>query len=296
MREDLIIVLLLVIGFGLLFYYQTWTLYVFIAIISITIFYLFFIKKYDEFERGIVFRMGKFNRVAGPGWSIVLPFFEKEFSKVDARTRMIEINVDEAYTLDDLRLNINGMFYYRIVDAEKAILKIDNYTKGIESLIISQIRNVIGKLNMREVFSNLSRLNDILIESIKNDVLKWGIDVNMIQLREVIPPMEIAVAMQSKEIASNDLQATRFSAEAKKLVIKAIGEGAKHLDDRAMMYLYIEALKSMGEGPGSKVIFPAEFMRIVGNVGAGLSAKGSLKDADVPALIQQVKNALTESQ
>ncbi|MDD4353443.1 MAG: SPFH domain-containing protein [Candidatus Nanoarchaeia archaeon] len=295
MREDIFIALLIIVGFALLFYFQTWTFYVFILIVAFTVFYLFFIKKYDEFERGIIFRMGKFNRVAGPGWSVVLPFFEKEFSRIDARTRMIELNVDEAYTLDDLRLNINGMFYYRIIDAEKAILKIDNYTKGIENLIISQTRNVIGKLNMREVFSNLSRLNDILIEAIKNDVLKWGIDVNMIQLKEVIPPMEIAVAMQSKEIASNDLQAERFRAEAKKLVMKAIGEGAKHLDDRAMMYLYLEALKAMGEGPGSKIIFPAEFMKILGNVGAGLS-KGSLKDEDIPALIQQVKNALTGSQ
>lgn len=295
MREDIFIALLIIIGFALLFYFQTWTFYVFLLIVAFTIFYLFFIKKYDEFERGIIFRMGKFNRVAGPGWSVVLPFFEKEFSKIDARTRMIELNVDEAYTLDDLRLNINGMFYYRIVDAEKAILKIDNYTKGIENLIISQTRNVIGKLNMREVFSNLSSLNDILIDAIKNDVLKWGIDVNMIQLKEVIPPMEIAVAMQKKEIASNDLQATRFSAEAKKLVMKAIGEGAKHLDDKAMMYLYIEALKDMGSGPGSKIIFPAEFMKIIGGVGANL-AKTSLAGQDVPSLIQQVKNALTGTQ
>ncbi|MFA5303135.1 MAG: SPFH domain-containing protein [Candidatus Nanoarchaeia archaeon] len=295
MREDLFIALLIIVGFALLFYFQTWTFYLFIFIVVFMIFYIFFIKKYDEFERGIIFRMGKFSRVAGPGWSVVIPFFEKEFSRIDARTRMIELNIDEAYTLDDLRLNINGMFYYRIVDAEKAILKIDNYTKGIQNLIISQTRNVIGKLNMREVFSNLSSLNDILIDAIKNDVLKWGIDVNMIQLKEVIPPMEIAIAMQSKEIASNDLQATRFKAEAKKLVMKALGEGAKNFDDKAMMYLYIEALKSMGEGPGSKIIFPAEFMKIVGTVGAGLS-KGSLKDADVPSLIAQVKNALTGTQ
>jgi regulator of protease activity HflC (stomatin/prohibitin superfamily) len=295
MREDLFIALLIIIGFALLFYFQTWTFYLFILIVAFAVFYLFFIKKYDEFERGIIFRMGKFNRVAGPGWSVVLPFFEKEFSRIDARTRMIELTIDEAYTLDDLRLNINGMFYYRIVDAEKAILKIDNYTKGVQNLIISQTRNVIGKLNMREVFSNLSRLNDILIDAIKNDVLKWGIDVNMIQLKEVIPPMEIAIAMQKKEIASDDLQATRFSAEAKKLVMKAIGDGAKNLDDKAMMYLYIEALKTMGSGAGSKILFPAEFMKIIGGVGANL-AKTSLAGQDVPALIQQVKNALVGTQ
>ncbi|MDD2679142.1 MAG: SPFH domain-containing protein [Candidatus Nanoarchaeia archaeon] len=294
MREDIFIALIIILGFALLFYYQTWTLYLFILIIGFSVFYIFFIKKYDEFERGIIFRMGKFSRVAGPGWSIVLPFFEKEFSKIDARTRMIELSVNEAYTLDDLRLDINGLFYYRIVDAEKAILKIDNYTKGVQALIMSQVRNVIGRLNMREVFSNLSRLNDILIDRIRIDVLRWGIDVNMVQLREVIPPMEIALAMQKKEIASNDLQAERFRAEAKQLVMKAIGQGAKHFDDKAMMYLYLEALKSMGEGQGSKIIFPAEFTKILGGVGEGLT-KGSLKGADIPALIEQVKGALKGS-
>jgi regulator of protease activity HflC (stomatin/prohibitin superfamily) len=291
MSTDIFVALFVIAGFALLFYYQTWTVYVFSAIILFAIFYIFFIKKYDEFERGIIFRMGKFNRVAGPGWSIVVPFFEKEYSRIDARTKMIDMSVGEAYTLDDLRLDIHGLFYYRIIDAEKAILKIENYTKGVQNLIISQVRNVIGRMNMREIFSNLSRLNDLLAESIKNDVLRWGIDVSMVQLKEVIPPMEIAQAMEKKEIAANDLQAARFSAEAKKVVMKALGEGAKHLDDRAMMYLYIEALKTMGEGEGSKILFPAEFMSIIGNVGASLS-KGALKGEDIPSLIQQIKNSL----
>ncbi len=291
MSTDIFVALFVIAGFALLFYYQTWTVYVFCAIILFAIFYIFFIKKYDEFERGIIFRMGKFSRVAGPGWSVVAPFFEKEYSRIDARTKMIDMSVGEAYTLDDLRLDIHGLFYYRIIDPEKAILKIENYTKGVQNLIISQVRNVIGRMNMREIFSNLSRLNDLLAESIKNDVLRWGIDVSMVQLKEVIPPMEIAEAMEKKEIAANDLQATRFSAEAKKVVMKALGEGAKHLDDRAMMYLYIEALKTMGEGEGSKILFPAEFMNILGNVGASLS-KGALKGEDIPALIAQVKNSL----
>jgi len=291
MGADIFVALFVIAGFALLFYYQTWTIYLFCAIILFAIFYIFFIKKYDEFERGIIFRMGKFNRVAGPGWSIVVPFFEKEYSRIDARTKMIDMSIGEAYTLDDLRLDINGLFYYRIIDPEKAILKIENYTKGVQNLIISQVRNVIGRMNMREIFSNLSRLNDLLAESIKKDVLRWGIDVNMVQLKEVIPPMEIALAMEKKEIAANDLQAARFSAEAKKVVMKALGDGAKNLDEKAMMYLYIEALKEMGSGEGSKILFPAEFTNILGNVGASLS-KGALKGEDIPALINQIKNSL----
>jgi hypothetical protein len=77
--------------------------------------------------------------------------------------------------------------------------------------------------------------------------------------------------------------------------MKAIGQGAKELDDRAMMYLYLEALKAMGEGQGSKILFPAEFTKILGGVGANL-AKTSLAGQDVNALINQVKDAFTKTQ
>lgn len=294
MKGELLIVILLVIGSIWVFYSYTWTLYLFIAISILTIIYLFFIKKYDEFERGIIFRTGKFNRIAGPGWSFVVPFFEKEFTRIDARTHMINILLDDAYTNDDLRLEIDGLFYYRIIDPEKAVLKIDNYEKGLKNIIFSETRNTIGSMNMRELFANIDKLNDLLSDRIRHDTWKWGIDVPMIQLKKVMPSIEIAEAMESKEIAEQQLQAQRFKAEAQKVAISAIGKAAKNLDDKAIMYLYIQALKEMGKGEGSKILFPARFLKIVDGLGSGLS-KSSLKGLDTASLIGQIKNKILES-
>ena len=197
MKIEYFIILFIIVATGLLFYNYPWTFYLFIFAIILGITYIFFIKKYDEFERGIIFRMGKFNRIVGPGWVFVIPFFEKEFKRIDARTQVIDLIIDEAYTLDDLRLEIEGMFYYRITDPEKAILKIEDYEKGINNMITAETRNTIGSLNMRDVFANISKLNEILVDRIRHNSWKWGIDVNMVQLKSVTPPIEIAEAMES---------------------------------------------------------------------------------------------------
>ncbi|MBN1923993.1 MAG: hypothetical protein JW791_04520 [Nanoarchaeota archaeon] len=295
MKGEVLIILLLLIGLAWVFYNYTWTFYLFTAMIIVLIIYIFFVKKYDEFERGIIFRMGKFNRVAGPGWVIVIPFFEKEYKRIDARTQMIDLVINESFTADDLRLEVEGLFYYRIIDPEKALLKIENYEKGIKNLITSETRNTIGSLNMREVFANINKLNSILTDRIRHNSWKWGIDFSMVQLKSVTPPIEIAEAIESKEVAAQELQAQRFKAEAQKVTISALGKASENLTDQAMMYLYIQALKELGRGEGSKILFPAEFMKIVDGIGSSLK-KDSLKGLDTNALIQQVKDKILESQ
>ena len=239
------------------------------------LFFQFFVKKYNAYERGIIFRMGKFNRIVGPGWAIVIPFFEKEYSRIDVRTKMLPLFIPTAFTKDDLRLKINGTVYYRIVNPAKATLAISNYLNGLQDLIVSEVRNVIGSMSMRELFANLAKLNDMLRDAIRHSTWQWGIDVPMVQIKSVMPPEEIAQALQSPFIASQELQAQRFRAEARKVVIQAIGDAAKNLDDKAIMYLYLKALEELSKGSATKIVFPMQFMSILqgmeGNVGKALA-------------------------
>ncbi|MCW1296395.1 MAG: SPFH domain-containing protein [Candidatus Parvarchaeota archaeon] len=258
----------------------------------IYILFALFVKKYDEYERGIIFRIGKFNRVAGPGWSIVIPFIEKEFTRVDVRTRMMNLFVPMAFTKDDLRLKIDGIVYYRIVDANKAVLQIENYLVGLGNMIQSETRNAIASMNMREVFANMDKLNDILADRIRHTSWKWGIDVPMVQIRGIAPPEEIAIAMQQKEIAANMLQAQKFNAEARKVVIEAIGEAAKKLDDMAIMYLYIKALEEISKGSATKIIFPMQFIDILKGMEGDVSK--ALAGLNLSAAVNAVAGKITE--
>ncbi len=253
----------------------------------------FLVKKYNDNERAIIFRFGRFHRIAGPGWAIVLPLIEKEFAKVDIRTKMIPLNVPVAFTKDDLRLKLDGVIYYRIANPDKAILKIDNYLKGLKNLISSQTRNLLASMSMREVFGNLNKLNDMLAKSIRHETWKWGIDVPMVQLRGVSPPEDIALAMQEKEIAAQSMQAKKFTAEAKRVVMEAIGKGAESMDEKAIMFLYLKALEKMSEGEGTRVVFPAQFMDVMQGgfgLGTGLDASGMDMNQAINAVSQQIKS------
>jgi regulator of protease activity HflC (stomatin/prohibitin superfamily) len=290
----------IIIGVGLIlafiFAYSSSSLfrfgtYVALLLIFIGLFFKFFVKKYDQYERAIIFRMGKFNRIAGPGWTIVIPFFEKEFARVDVRTKMMDIFLPTVFTNDDLRLKLDGVVYYKIVDPNKAVLKIDNYMNGLRNLISSQIRNLISSMSMREVFGKLPKLNDMLADSIRHATWSWGIDVPMVQLRSVTPPEEIAVAMQQKEIASQFMQAEKFRAEARKIAVEALGEAAKKLDDRALTYLYIKALEDISKSSGTKLVFPAEFMSVMKRgfgLGTGISAAGIDENQAVEAIKKKI--------
>jgi len=294
---EIVIITAIIVGFLLaylnfpMFRFGT---YIVTILVVIGLFFKLFVKKYNQYERAIIFRMGKFNRIAGPGWVIVIPFFEKEFARVDTRTKMIDVFIPMVFTKDDLRLKLDGIVYYKIVDPNKAILKIDNYMTGLKNLITSQMRNLISSMTMRDVFGKLSELNDMLADSIRHATWKWGIDVPMVQLKGVTPPEEIAVAMQQKEIASQFMQAQRFRAEARKVAIEALGDAAKKLDDRALSYLYIKALEEISKGSGTKLVFPAQFMDVMKKgfgMGTGFGAAG----INVDEAVKAIKNKITSS-
>ncbi len=275
-------------------------LLIFIIIIAV-IFFIAFVKKYSQFERGIIFRLGKFNRVAGPGWAIVMPFFEQEYKKVDVRVKMLDISSQDIFTNDDLKLSLDGTIYYQIIDPEKATLQIDNYGQGLSNLVQSAIRNAIASLSMRQVFSNLDKLNDILEDAIRHMTWKWGIDVPSVQIRSVSPSNEVIQAMQQPEIAANLLQAQRFKAEAQKIVIEAIGEGGKSLDDKSIMYLYLQALKQLGESSSSKIILPMQFMQNSGSMLGGIAGLSTAALAslggqeNVQNFVDNIKEKISQS-
>ena len=296
------IILLAVLFFFSLFIPNMFFLFITIFIIILAVvFFITFVKKYSQFERGIIFRLGKFSRIAGPGWAIVVPFFEEEYKKVDVRVKMMDISSQEIFTADDLKLSLDGTIYYQIVDPEKATLQIDNYGQGLSNLVQSAVRNSIASLSMRQVFGSLDKLNDILADAIRHMTWKWGIDVPSVQIRTVSPSNEVIQAMQQPEIAANMLQAQRFKAEAQKIVIEAIGEGGKSLDDKSIMYLYLQALKQMGESSSSKIVLPMQFMQNAGGMFGGLAGLSATALAslggqeNVQNVIDKIKEKMSQA-
>ncbi len=283
---------LLILGY-MMFDVVRWITWGLLILAGIALFFILFVRKYDETERAIIYRMGRFNRIAGPGWSIVIPFFEKEFQKIDVRTKILPININKAFTAEDLQINLNGSVYYKIRDPEKAILKIENYLKGLKDLIVSETRNIIASMSLRQLFANLDQLNDILADQIRHATWNWGIDVPMVQIQYIEPAPEIVKAMQQKTISSQQLQAAKFRAEAKKILLEAIGDAAKKLDDRAIMYLYLKALEEIGKSSSTKLVIPSGLDNL--SKGLGFGAGMSIGGMDTKEIINAIKDRILSS-
>ncbi len=290
--------LIAVVIIGLYYLFQffpvfRYILYGILGLFGFLIFFRYFIRKYDEYERGIIFRMGRYSRVAGPGWSVVLPFIEKEFAKIDVRVKMMALNVPSAFTNDDLEIGLSGFVYYKVEDPTKAMLQIENYQLGIINMVNSEVRNIIGTLKMRELFANLEKLNDLLTDVIRHETWKWGVNISMVQIQGVRPSQEIVNAMKEKTIAKEMMQAQVFNAEAKKVLIEAIGKAGESLNQNAIAYIYIKALEQIGQGQATKILFPAEFFNVIENVGKSIG--GNIGGVNINEAINAVKNKILES-
>lgn len=298
MARELVVLVVLILA--AIFLYQTFAVFRYltyfgVALVAAATFYILFIKRYDEYERGIIFRLGKFNRVAGPGWSVVIPFFEKEFAKLDVRTHMVKLSVPMAFTKDDLKLAIDGIIYYNIANPDKAVLQIANYQTALDNLLVSETRNVIGNMDMRELFANLGKLNSLVLDAIRHQSWKWGLSVSSVQIQSVMPPDEIAIAMQQKEIESQQLQAQRFRAEAQKVMIEALGEAGSKLDEKAIMYFYLKTLEELGKSQSTKIVLPMQFFDMFKGVEKNIPqslAKAGIANIGSGDIISKIKDSI----
>lgn len=246
------------------------------------------VKKYKEYERGIILFLGKFSRVVGPGWVFLIPFLEREYKRVDIRTKMIQFDIPIAFTKDKAILKIKGVLYYRIRDPKKAVLDVENYANALRDLIVSETRDTVAALSLDEVLSNIYKLNEFLYDRVRHLAWKWGIYVENVQLTSVAPSQKLAEALQSVKIAEQELLAQNFLANARKIVMEAIGDAAKKLDDKALLYLYIQALKELGQSKSVKILFPMRFLDVLSST----DIEKNLKAINTWEAIQAIKKVL----
>lgn len=232
-----------------------------------------YIVEFKEYERAVVFRFGRFNRVAGPGWVLILPVIET-YTKYDLRTLTCDIPPQEVITKDGVDLRINAIIYLRVIDPKKAELFIEeDYRYAVEEYVKGRIRNIIGKMNLEEVYAKINEINDMLKEQARQISQNWGVEVEDLELQEVSPPADVATAMKAQEIAGMEKEAARERAEAIKIRINAIQEAAGQLNDKALAYLYIKSLEEIAKGPANKIIFPLEFTKLAARLAGGEDKK-----------------------
>ena len=141
-----------------------------IIILVIVLLLLSSIKQIDEYERGIKFTTGKFSKIMNPGWNIVLPFIQS-YKKIDIRTKAVDVPEQDAITKDNVSVRINAVIYYKIFDASKAILEVENFFYAVSQLAQTTMRNAVGEVSLDELLSEREMISDKICQIIIEPVI-----------------------------------------------------------------------------------------------------------------------------
>ena len=192
------------------------------------------IVQVNEYERGIKFSFGKFNKTMNPGWNFVIPIFQS-YKKVDIRTKAVDVPEQDAITKDNVSVRINAVIYYKIFDASKAILEVENFQYAVSQLAQTTMRNVVGSVSLDELLAEREKLSESICKIIDEATDPWGIKVENVELKDVSLPEEM------KRVIARAAEAER---ERAAVITKAQGEveAAKNL---------AEAANTMASTPGA---------------------------------------------
>ena len=205
-----------------------------ILLVIILIILLRSIVQVNEYERGIKFSLGKFSNTMKPGWNLVLPIFQS-YKKVDIRTKAVDVPEQDAITKDNVSVRINAVIYYKIFDASKAILEVENFYFAVSQLAQTTMRNAVGSVSLDELLAEREKLSDTICKIIDQATDPWGIKVENVELKDVTLPEDM------KRVIAKVAEAEREKAA---VITKAQGEveASKNL---------AEAARTMATTPGA---------------------------------------------
>lgn len=235
--------------------------------------YLLFITEIilqlKDYERAVIFRFGKVNRVGGPGWTIVLPFIEKAVITT-LRTQVIDVPTQQIITKDNIRVTIDAILFISVESAKESVInsvvKVEDYKKAATFYVIAMLRDILGEFDLIDVISNTESINKRLTEALKSVGKEWGIKVNSVEMRDIQIPEEIIESMHKQKAAVQKKLAIFEEAESERAKINAIREATESLSDKTILYYYIKALEKVGEGQSSKIIFPMELTNLLHSI------------------------------
>lgn len=202
-----------------------WFLIILLAIILVVAFSS--IKIVKQAEVYIIERLGRFNKVADAGLTIIIPFIDRVRSVVSLKQQTMDIPPQGVITKDNVTITIDTVVFYQITDPAKAVYEIQNLKKGIEYLAITTIRDIIGKMDLDETFSSRDGINDKLRIVLDEATDKWGCKIDRVEIKDITPPADIRDAMEKEMNAERNKRALILESEAKRQSDITIAEGKK---------------------------------------------------------------------
>jgi len=235
------------------------------------------IRQINQYQKGVKFRLGKYIGLMEPGWRLVWPIFYF-YRKVDLRVKAVDVPNQEAITKDNISVSVNAVIYYKVHEADKAVLEVENFFYAISQLAQTTMRNAVGQVDLDELLSQRDRVSENIRSVIDLATDPWGIKVNNVELKDITLPEEMKRVIGKQAEAEREKRALIIKSEGEVIAASNMAKAAQTLSE-AKGALHLRTLQSINDISSDKsntIVFavPLEILRAFERFGK----KGQEKD------------------
>lgn len=252
---------------------MTWGLIIIVVVVILS-----FLREVKQYERGVILTMGKYTGMRNPGWSIVVPVFQR-MMKVDLRVKAVDVPDQKVITKDNVSAVINAVIYYRVSDAAKAILEVENFYYAVSQLAQTTMRNIVGGADLDEVLAEREKLSERIKEIIDAQSDAWGIKVENVELKDFSLPEEMERTIAKQAEAERERRAVIIKAEGEVVAAENMAKAAAILSSStgALHLRTLQTLNDLSSDQSNTVIFatPIEVLRAFENVSDWMKGQGT---------------------
>ena len=230
-----------------------------VVLFLLALFLIAALKVAREYERGIVFRLGRlFPEPKGPGLFVLIPIIDR-MVRVDLRTVTLQIPPQEVITKDNVPVRVNAVAYFRIVDPKAAIVQIENYMVATSQIAQTTLRSVLGQHSLDELLSEREKINAILQAIIDEQTAPWGIKISIVEVKDVEIPQGMQRAMARQAEAERERRAKVINAEGEFQASERLKDAALVIEQHpiALQLRYLQTLLELGSSASTTIVFPA---------------------------------------
>jgi regulator of protease activity HflC (stomatin/prohibitin superfamily) len=236
-------------------------LYILIPVIAVI---LISIKQINEYERGVRFSFGRYSGIMEPGWKLVFPVIQS-YQRVDIRIKAVDVPDQEAITQDNVSARINAVIYYRVIDAPKAILSVQQFQWAVLQLAQTTMRNVVGETSLDDLLSKRQQIATHIEKIVETTTDTWGIKVESVELKDILLPDDMRRVIGRQAEAERERRAIIIRAEGEKAAADNIAAAAATLAETpgGLHIRTLQTLNEVGAEKNNTIVFaaPIELLR-----------------------------------
>ncbi|MFN8677972.1 MAG: slipin family protein [Thermomicrobiales bacterium] len=221
-----------------------------------------------EYERGVVFRLGRLVGPRGPGLILLVPFIER-MQRIDLRTVTLDIPAQEVITRDNVTVRVNAVAYFRVVDPNAAIVNVTDYNRATSQIAQTTLRSVLGQSSLDDLLSERETINTRLQQIIDEQTEPWGVKVSIVEVKDIELPQTMQRAMAQQAEAEREKRAKIIRAEGEFLASQQLADAARVISENpiALQLRYLQTVSEIGTENSTSIVFPVPIDMLNGLIG-----------------------------